>query len=132
MSGFFKTRDPSIACYAVEPEGAAVLAGEPLTEPAHRMQGGGYSMPSLPLLDPALVDGFLQVPDTDAIDTARRLAREEGIFAGFSSGAVVCAAESLLAGPQAGKTIAIVLADSGMKYLSTDLWAEGPARGAVI
>ena len=122
MARFFKAQDPSIACYAVEPAGAAVLAGEPLTEPGHRIQGGGYSMPLLPLLDEGLVDGFLQIPDTDAIETARRLAREEGIFAGFSSGAVVRAAESLLAGSQAGKTIVVVLADSGMKYLSTDLW----------
>lgn len=101
-----------------------MLAGEPLTEPGHRIQGGGYSMPTLPLLGEALVDGFIQVPDTDAIETARRLAREEGVFAGFSSGAVVCAAEQLLAGPYTGKTIVVVLADSGMKYLSTDLWSE--------
>ena len=89
---------------------------------ADRIQGGGYSMPSLPLLDPALVDGFLQVPDTDAIDAARRLARAEGIFAGFSSGAVVSAAERLLAGAHPGATIAVAPVDSGMKYLSTDLW----------
>jgi cysteine synthase A len=122
MARFLKAQDPSIACYIVEPAGAAVLAGEPLTGPGHRIQGGGYSMTSLPLLDPALVDGFLQAPDTDAIDAARRLAREEGIFAGFSSGAVVSAAERLLAGAHSGATIAVVLADSGMKYLSTDLW----------
>jgi cysteine synthase len=122
MARFFKAQDPSIACYAVEPAGAAVLAGEPLTEPGHRIQGGGYSMPTLPLPDPALVDGFIQVADTDAINVARRLAREEGIFAGFSSGAVVCAAQRLLAGPHPGASIAVVLADSGMKYLSTDLW----------
>jgi cysteine synthase len=95
----------------------------PLIEPGHRIQGGGYSMSSLPLLDTTLVDGFIQVADTGAIDTARRLARTEGIFAGFSSGAVVHAAEGLLAGPLAGATIAVVLADSGMKYLSTDLWS---------
>lgn len=124
MARFLKARDPSIACYAVEPAGAAVLGGEPLTEPGHRIQGGGYSMPKLALLDVASVDGYLQVTDADAIDTARRLAREEGIFAGFSSGAVVRAAADLLAGPRAGSSIAVVLADSGMKYLSTDLWAE--------
>jgi len=122
MARFFKAQDPSIACYVVEPVGAAALAGEPLTEPGHRIQGGGYSMPSLPLLDEALVDGFLQVADTGAINVARRLAREEGIFAGFSSGAVVCAAQRLLAGPHSGASIAVVLADAGMKYLSTDLW----------
>jgi cysteine synthase A len=123
MARFFKAQDPSIACYVVEPAGAAVLAGEALIEPGHRIQGGGYSMSSLPLVDITLVDGFIQVNDTDAIDAARRLARTEGIFAGFSSGAVVRAAEGLLAGPSAGSTIAVVLADSGMKYFSTDLWA---------
>ncbi|MEX1262332.1 MAG: hypothetical protein WEE66_00105 [Actinomycetota bacterium] len=82
-------------------------------------------MPSLPLLDPALVFGFLQVPDSDAIGTARRLGRLEGIFAGFSSGAVVSAALHLLAGPHAGKTVVVLLADSGMKYLSTDPWDAG-------
>jgi cysteine synthase len=52
----------------------------------------------------------------------RRLAREEGIFGGFSGGACLVAAERLLRGRHASETIAIVIADSGMKYLSTDLW----------
>ncbi len=107
-----KGHDPAIACYAVEPSG-----------PDHRIQGGGYSMPSLPLLDPALVDGQIKVTDDEAIDATRRLARTEGIFAGFSAGANLVAAERLLAGAHRGQTIAVVLADSGMKYLSTDLWA---------
>jgi cysteine synthase A len=124
MARYLKEKDPSIACYVVEPAGAAALAGEPVAEPGHRIQGGGYSMPSLPLLDAEVVDGFREVTDVEAIDTARRLAREEGIFAGFSSGAVVRAAELLLTGPQAGGTIVVVLADSGMKYLSTDLWSD--------
>ena len=124
MARVFKDHDPATACYVVEPEGAAVLAGEEAVQPGHRIQGGGYSMPSLPLLDPALVDGFLQVGDGDAIDGARRLARLEGIFAGFSAGACLVAAESLLAGPHAGGTVAIVAADSGMKYLSTDLYTD--------
>lgn len=129
MARLLKSRDPTIVCYAIEPEGAAVLAGEPLTQPGHRIQGGGYSMPTLPLLDEALIDGFLQVSDADAIEGARRLAREEGIFAGFSSGACVIAAERLLAGAHAGSTIAVVLADSGMKYLSTDLWTDDDGTG---
>ena len=73
------------------------------------------------------VDGFLQVGDDEAIDAARRLAREEGIFAGFSSGAVVAAALQLLRGPHAGGTVAVILADSGLKYLSTDLWPDDEA-----
>ncbi len=79
-------------------------------------------MRSLPLLDRELVDGFLTVSDGDAIDAARRLARTEGILAGFSAGACLAGAEQLLRGPHAGETVVIVLADSGMKYLSTDLW----------
>jgi cysteine synthase A len=121
----FRSLDPSIACYAIEPAGAAVLAGEPLIRSGHRIQGGGYAMASLPLLDRDLIDGFVQVSDVDAIDGARRLARTEGIFAGFSAGACVTAAERLLDGPHVGATIVVVLADSGMKYLSTDLWEDG-------
>jgi cysteine synthase A len=119
-----KARRPSIACYVVEPAGAAVLAGEPVTDPNHRIQGGGYSMTEIPLLDGVPVDGFLQVTDEVAISTARRLAREEGIFAGFSSGAVVAAALRLLRDAHRGGSVAVVLADSGLKYLSTDLWPE--------
>lgn len=117
-----KAHDPSIRCYVVEPAGAAVLAGGPLVDPRHRIQGGGYSMPDLPLLRRDLVDGYLTVTDDEAIAMARRLAREEGLFAGFSSGANVAAALELLAGPCAGRTIAVLLCDSGLKYLSTDLW----------
>jgi cysteine synthase A len=76
----------------------------------------------LPLLDTSCIDGFLQVTDEDAIDGARRLAREEGIFAGFSSGANLAAALQLLDGPCRGRNIAILICDSGLKYLSTDLW----------
>lgn len=119
----FKAHDPAIQCYLVEPAGAAVLAGEPVTGPNHRIQGGGYAMP-LPLLDPAHVDGYLQVTDEDAIAMARRLAKEEGIFAGFSSGANVAAALRLLQTSLPGATIAVLLCDSGLKYLSTDLWEE--------
>ena len=119
----FKEYNPSISCFLVEPEGAAVLAGKAITNPNHRIQGGGYSMPDLPLVKPGHIDGYLQVTDDEVIHTTRRLAREEGIFAGFSSGANVTAALQLLRTSQAGKTIAVLLNDSGLKYLSTDLWA---------
>jgi cysteine synthase len=124
IARYLKERDPSIGCYVIEPDGAAALKGEAIIRPGHRIQGGGYSMSSLPLLDRDLVDGFLAVSDVDAIDAARRLARTEGILAGFSSGACLAAAEQLLRGPHAGQTVVIVPADSGMKYLSTDLWAD--------
>ena len=125
ISRFLKSKNPAIACYVVEPDGAAVLAGQPLVDPAHRIQGGGYSMATLPLVDPALVDGYLAVSDVEAIDGARRLARQEGIIAGYSAGACLAAAEKLLRDRHRGQTVAIVLADSGMKYLSTDLWGDG-------
>jgi len=118
----FKRHSPSIGCYVVEPAGAAALKGEAVTNPGHRIQGGGYSMATLPLIDPAHVDGYLTVSDADAVTWARRLAAEEGIFAGFSSGANVAAAVQLLRGAYRGKTVVAMMCDSGLKYLSTDLW----------
>jgi len=117
-----KEHDPGIRCYVVEPEGAAVLAGGALTQPNHRIQGGGYAMRDLPLLRRELLDGYLEVSDEEAIATARRLAREEGIFGGYSSGANVAAALHLLEGPLRGKSVATMICDSGLKYLSCDLW----------
>jgi cysteine synthase A len=118
----FKEHNPSIRCFIVEPEGAAVLAGEQVVNPNHRIQGGGYSMATLPLLAHELVDGYLQVSEAEAIRIARLLAKQEGIFAGFSSGANVAAALRLLKGECRGSTIVVLLCDSGLKYLSTDLW----------
>jgi len=118
----FKEHREAIRCYVVEPEGAAALAGRPLRGTGHKIQGGGYSMRDLPLLRRNQVDGYLQVSDQDAIRAARRLAREEGLFAGFSSGANVAAALRLLEGECGGQTIVVLLSDSGLKYLSTDLW----------
>jgi cysteine synthase A len=118
----FKEHRPGIDCFIVEPEGAAVLAGQRLTNSNHRIQGGGYAMPVLPLLIPEHVDGYLQVSDQQAIDMAHRLAKEEGIFAGFSSGANVAAARKLLEDKGKDLTVVVMICDSGLKYLSTDLW----------
>jgi len=118
----FKSRDPGVRGYVVEPASAAVLASGTASEPNHRIQGGGYSMPDLSLLDAIEPDGFLSVTDEEAIGAARRLAAEEGIFAGFSSGANLAAALKLLDGPERGGTVVIMICDSGLKYLSTDLW----------
>ena len=123
----FKEHDPSIQCYLVEPEGAAVLSGEPAVRPGHRIQGGGYSMTDLIFVNEDHVDGYIKVNDTEAMEAARMLAKKEGIFAGFSSGANFAAAVKLLNGPCRGKTVGIIMNDSGLKYLSTDLWEGGPA-----
>jgi cysteine synthase A len=117
-----KEHNPAIQCFLVEPEGAAVLAGQRVTNPNHPIQGGGYIMTELPLLRPEHIDGFLQVTDEESYEVARTLARTEGIFAGFSSGANIAAALQLLRGDFSGKTVALTVNDSGLKYLSTDLW----------
>jgi len=118
----FKEYNPNILCYIVEPADASILAGKPVTNPNHRIQGGGYSMLELSLVDKGHIDGYLQVTDDEAMEITRRLAREEGIFGGFSSGASVAAALQLLKTTCPGKTIVVLLSDSGLKYLSTDLW----------
>ncbi|WP_170582997.1 PLP-dependent cysteine synthase family protein [Ruegeria arenilitoris] len=111
-----------VRCYAVEPDGARALAGEPVRAPDHPIQGGGYAMSDLTHLNGAKLAGHLSVTGARARDAARLLARTEGIFAGFSAGANLAAAIDLLRGPERGSCIAIVMCDSGLKYLSTDLW----------
>lgn len=118
----FKNYDSTIKCFIVEPVGAAVLACETVTKPNHNIQGGGYSKRDLKYLKPDYIDGYLSISDKEAIKTARQLAKEEGIFAGYSSGANIAAAIQLLKGPLEGKNIATIINDSGLKYLSTDLW----------
>ncbi|KAJ0340814.1 hypothetical protein COL922a_002939 [Colletotrichum nupharicola] len=119
-----KALNPSSKCFIVEPQGGAVLAQQPVSQAEHPIQGGGYVMPDLVYLKDVPVNGYIQVTGDQAKQGARLLARKEGIFGGFSSGANVSAAIELLKGPMKGKTIAIMICDSGLKYLSTDLWAE--------
>lgn len=117
-----KERRADIRCYIVEPEGAAAIAGQPVTRPNHPIQGGGYAIGTLDFLRDVPVDGTLTVSGDVARETTRDLARREGVFAGFSSGANVAAALQLLAGEMRGRTVAVMICDSGLKYLSTDLW----------
>jgi cysteine synthase A len=117
-----KEANPATRCYVVEPAGAAVLAGHLLTHPNHPIQGGGYAMAELPQLRAEHVDGYLQVDGPEAMEMTRELARTEGLFAGFSSGANVAAALRLLRGELKGGTMVVLLNDSGLKYLSTELW----------
>jgi cysteine synthase A len=122
ISRFLKSRRPAIRCYLLEPATAPALAGGPVTNPSHKIQGGGYNRTHLPLLDRALVADYLSVTDDEAIAAARLLAAEEGIFGGFSSGAHLAAALHLLQQRERGATIAFLICDSGLKYLSTDLF----------
>ena len=74
--------NPDIHTYLLEPEGARVLAGQTAIQPAHPIQGGGYAMPDLALMDGVTPTGFLSVDGDQARQTTRELARHEGIFAG--------------------------------------------------
>ena len=118
-----KQRDPNIRCFVVEPTGAAPLAGQPITQPAHPIQGGGYSRDDLRFLADTPVDGHVQISGQTARQVTRDLATKEGIFGGFSGGANVAAALQLLQNDMSGQTIAAVICDSGLKYLSTNLWS---------
>jgi cysteine synthase A len=80
-------------------------------------------MADLEFLRNVRIDGYLQVTDEEAITSARRLAAEEGIFAGFSTGANLAAALQLLEKEHRDQTVLTIACDSGLKYLSTDLWA---------
>jgi cysteine synthase A len=117
-----KAANPDAKCFVVEPASAAVLAGLPVSNPNHRIQGGGYSRAQLKFLQAEYIDGYVQVTDEEAVAHARMLARYEGIFAGFSTGANLAATLKLLQGHYAGRTALILANDSGLKYLSTDLW----------
>lgn len=122
VARYLRRVNPAVRCYVIEPAGAAVLAGRPPTQPSHAIQGGGYSIADLPLLDRSLVTDYLHVTDAQAIDAARLLAREEGIFAGFSTGANIAAALDLLRTRERDATVACLACDSGLKYMSTDLF----------
>lgn len=119
-----KEYNPNIRCYVAEPEAAARYAGKPAqNDGRHKIQGGGYNM-DLTIVDKTLIDGYVQITDDEATNTARLLASLEGTFVGFSSGANVMAAIKLLQGSEKGKNIVLTLNDSGLKYLSTDLFGE--------
>jgi len=116
-----KQLNPQIKCFLVEPAGASVYGGGGLSAAGHRIQGGGYGK-VLDLIDRGTIDGCIPVTDEEAVRFTRELARCEGIFAGFSSGANVCAAVKLLQGEAKGKDVVVLINDSGLKYLSTDLF----------
>ena len=126
VSRFLKRRNPAVRCYVVEPKNAAVLAGRRTVPGRHKLQGLGY-MEVPQLFDRSLVDGYLTVTDAEAVRTARALARREGVLCGFTSGGNVAAALRLAREATRPLTIATVITDSGLKYLSTDLFPD-PAR----
>ena len=121
-----QTKGKAITTVAVEPSASPVLtqtrAGETVKPGPHKIQGiGAGFVPGV--LDLSLVDAIEQVSNEDAVDFARRLAKEEGILAGISCGAATAAAVRWAHKPEnAGKTIVVILPDSGERYLSSVLF----------
>lgn len=114
-----KRHRSTIEITAVEPADSAVLAGG---EPGpHEIEGAGIGY-TPPLWEPDLVDHLAAISTEDAKSMARRLAREEGLFAGTSSGANVLAAIDVARRLGSGRTVVTLLADSGLKYLATDVY----------
>jgi cysteine synthase A len=121
---FLKERDPRIQVIAVEPARSAVISGEPRGQHQFQGMGPGFVPPNLDL---SLLDRVIKVWEEDAFPLARRLAREEGLFLGMSSGAIVWAALQVARELGPGRRIACIAPDSGARYLTTPLYAPESA-----
>ena len=132
-----KARKPSVLAIAVEPADSPVisqkLAGQELKPGPHKIQGiGAGFIPEV--LSLSLLDEVMQITNDEAMETSRRLCREEGLMVGISSGAVALAAYRVAARPESrGKMIVAVLPSHGERYLSTPLFdfPEDPGSAAV-
>ena len=120
--GYLKERNPALHVAAVEPAGSPVLSGG--APGPHGLQGiGAGFIPGV--LDLSLCDEIIPVEEADALAAARQLARREGVLAGISSGAALWAALQLAKRPASrGKTVVVLLPDTGERYLSTSLFTE--------
>jgi cysteine synthase len=117
-----KSRKPSVHVVAVEPDASAILSGGP--KGPHKIQGiGAGFVPDV--LNTKIYDEVVRVTDDDAMDIARRLASQEGILVGISSGAATWAALQLARRPEnAGKLIVVIIPSFGERYLSSALYAH--------
>ncbi len=112
-----KHYNPNIKIVAVEPKTSAVLSGE--TSGPHKIQGiGAGFIPEI--LDRSLIDDIITVSDDEAFGTSKRLAKEEGIFAGISAGASVWAALKVAKTLGSGRRVVVILPDSGERYFSIE------------
>ncbi len=118
---FLKDRIPDLQVVAVEPASSAVLSGR--SPGPHKIQGIGAGFVP-PVLNRSIIDEVVPVDDEDALETARRAAREEGALVGISCGAALWAAIEIARRPESrGRRIAVVLPDSGERYVSTPFFA---------
>ena len=126
VSRYLKPRLPDLRVVAVEPEASAVLSGK---DPGpHGIQGIGAGFVP-PILERNWIDEIMPVSEAEARQTVRKLAREEGILAGISSGAILWAALQVASREgMRGKRVLAILPDTGERYLSTDLFGEKTAE----
>ncbi len=116
-----KKHNPKIKIVAVEPEGSAVLSGKPAGP--HKIQGiGAGFVPQI--LNRKIIDEIIQVSDDEAFRTSQRLAKEEGLFVGISSGAATFAALKVARDLGKGKTVVVILPDTGERYFSMQQYFE--------
>jgi cysteine synthase A len=123
---YLRERNPALRVIAVEPASSAVLSGG--APGPHKIQGIGAGFVP-PVLDRDLLDEVIAIDDEDAIETARLVARREGVLGGISCGAAVAGALQVAARAEArGARIVVVLPDSGERYVSTPFFAPEPER----
>ena len=116
-----KVARPEIKVIGVEPQEAALLSGKPWSP--HKIQG--WTPDFIPeILDPSVTDDLVLVSDEESFETARDLARLEGIFCGISCGATMAGALKVAAEVESGQTFCVMLPDTGERYLSTPLFAH--------
>ena len=120
---FLKEKNPDLKVVAVEPAGSPVLSGGKAGP--HGLQGiGAGFVPEI--LDTSLIDEVIRVTEEEAFAASREIAVSDGVFAGISAGAAVHAARMVASRREnAGKTVAVIVPDTGMRYLSTDLFGAG-------
>jgi cysteine synthase A len=124
VSAYLKARNPEVRAFAVEPAECAILAGRGWG--SHKIEGiGDGFIPEV--LDLDRVDGVVTVSSDEAIAMARRLAREEGVFCGISSGCNVAACRKVARAYPGLRTIVTMINDNGLRYLSTELCGEPAA-----
>jgi len=115
-----KEKNPKLHIIAVEPKGSAILSGG--SPGPHKIQGiGAGFVPEV--LNTKIYDEVIQIENEEAYKSSRNLAKKEGIFAGISSGAALCAAIKYAKKTHKKENILVILPDTGERYLTTELWA---------